>query len=101
MRLFKARPLLQPIPWFVESEYSRTRSIMGDGGFLPSRYTVWRQFAESEEREMRAKGIHPTRIVIDAGGFVAWCLARNLPRTAAARRRYAREAMGQTAVVNS
>jgi hypothetical protein len=50
----------------------------------PSRYTVWRQFAESEEHEMRAKGIHPTRIVIDAGEFVAWCLARNLPRTAAA-----------------
>lgn len=89
-------PGIHGLPWFIEDDYERARSIMADGPDLPESYATWLRGAETAERDLREQGHHPIRIAIVPDDFEQWCRRRGLQRDAASRRQFARYVLAES-----
>jgi hypothetical protein len=87
------RPRRVGLPWYEPDSYEALRAHLADGGKLPPLYETWRVATEQMEREVQRSGVSVVRVPIKPDVFAAWCAQAGLSPDAAARARYAAEAL--------
>ena len=87
------RPRRVGLPWYPPEHYEALRASLADGAKLPPDYETWRVATEQMEREVQRSGVDVVRVPIAPDAFAAWCEHAGLSRDAAARARYAAEAL--------
>lgn len=92
-----SRPRRVGLPWYSLENYAALRTSLADGAKLPPLYDTWRIATEQMEREVQRSGVEVVRVPIKPDGFAAWCALNGRQSDAAARARYAAEAIAADA----
>jgi hypothetical protein len=87
------RPRSVGLPWYEAESYAALRASLADGDKLPPLYETWRIATEQMEREVQRSGVSVVRVPIAPDAFADWCARAGLSPDAAARARYAAEAL--------
>lgn len=93
-RISVPNPSVVGIPWFDADEYEDVRCLMSDAASLPERWPDWLSAAERQEHYIISTGFVPVRACLSPRRFQFWCMLRGLDLDAAARQRFATEAIG-------
>jgi hypothetical protein len=82
------------IPWYRRDDWNALLAIFVDAAKLPT-YDKWLRRVEQAEKEFKRQGTIAERVYLDPKEFAGWCAARGLDIDAAARMRFAAEAVAR------
>ena len=74
--------------WFVRDTYPDVLQLMLDRQSLPQTWDEWHQTAESELNQASAAGDEVSKVELDPGEFLAFCVRHGLSTDAAGRKAY-------------
>jgi len=83
------------VAWYSRADWQRLREAVPDADRLEETYEEWVSMATAALAEMKAAGISPERVPVDAEEFLAWCRAGRRAPDSSARAQFSAEKLRQ------
>jgi hypothetical protein len=83
------------IPWYRREDWNALLALFVDREKFPATYDGWLRRAGRAEKEFKRQGTIAERVYIDPIEFSLWCVDRDTDLDAAARMKFAAEAVAR------
>jgi hypothetical protein len=83
------------IPWYRREDWDALRALFIDAAKLPATYDRWLRKAKHAQKQFQRQGAITERVYLDPIEFSLWCVDRDTDLDAAARMKFAAEAVAR------